>query len=264
MSYQVTESMTSSEDKVIIITGGSRGIGAATARLAGQRGYAVCISYLQNSEAAQTVVDSIQSRDGRAIAVQADISEENDVIRLFQTAERELGPITALVNNAGILERQMRLEEMDAARLNRIFRTNITGAFLCAREAVRRMSTKNGGKGGALVNVSSGASRLGSPGEYIDYAASKGAMDTMTIGLAKEVAMEGIRVNAVRPGFIYTDIHASGGEPDRIERVKAFVPMRRGGQPEEVAHTILWLLSDEASYTTGSFIDVTGGKSLRI
>jgi NAD(P)-dependent dehydrogenase (short-subunit alcohol dehydrogenase family) len=181
-------------------------------------------------------------------------------MRLFETCDRELGPLSALVNNAGILETQMRVETMDAGRLHRVFDTNVIGSFLCAREAVKRMSTARGGGGGSIVNVSSGASRLGSPGEYVDYAATKGAMDTMTIGLAREVAEEGIRVNAVRAGFIYTEIHASGGEPNRVERVKAFVPMKRGGTAEEVAQAIVWLLSDEASYTTGSFIDVTGGK----
>jgi NAD(P)-dependent dehydrogenase (short-subunit alcohol dehydrogenase family) len=181
------------------------------------------------------------------------------VIRLFETVDRELGTLTALVNNAGILDRQTRVEDMTAERMNRIFLTNITGGFLCAREAVRRMSTRHGGAGGVIVNVSSGAARSGSPGEYVDYAASKGAIDTMTVGLAREVAQEGIRVNAVRPGFIYTDIHASGGEPGRVDRVRAFVPMRRGGQPEEVASAILFLLSDEAAFSTGTFIDVTGG-----
>jgi len=244
----------------MVITGGSRGIGAATAQLAAERGYSVCVNYRYNQEAADSIVHAITSRGGQAIAVPADVAYESDVIRLFETVDKTWGRVTALVNNAGILEQQMRLEGMDAARLNRIFSTNITGYFLCAREAVRRMSVKNGGEGGAIVNVSSGAARLGSPGEYIDYAASKGAIDTMTIGLAKEVATEGIRVNAVRPAFIYTDIHACGGEPDRVERVKEFVPMKRGGQAMEVAYAILWLLSDEASYSTGTFIDVTGGK----
>ncbi len=246
--------------QVIIITGGSRGIGAATARLAAQRGYVVCINYRQNHQAAGAVVRAIEDAGGHAIAVAADVAVESEVARLFETVDDRLGPVTALVNNAGILERQMRVEDMDAARLNRIFTTNITGYFLCAREAVRRMSTKHGGAGGAIVNVSSGAARLGSPGEYVDYAASKGAIDTMTIGLAREVAGEGIRVNGVRPAYIYTEIHASGGEPNRVDRVKEFVPLKRGGQPEEVAYAILWLLSDEASFSTGTFIDVTGGK----
>jgi NAD(P)-dependent dehydrogenase (short-subunit alcohol dehydrogenase family) len=247
-------------DQVIIVTGGSRGIGAATARLAGQRGYAVCINYRQNQQAAGAVVRAIEATGGHAIAVAADVAVESEVVRLYETVDKRLGPVTALVNNAGILEQQMRVEDMDAARLNRIFTTNITGYFLCAREAVRRMSTKLGGAGGAIVNVSSGAARLGSPGEYVDYAASKGAIDTMTIGLAREVAGEGIRVNGVRPAYIYTEIHASGGEPNRVDRVKEFVPLKRGGQPEEVAYAILWLLSDEASFSTGTFIDVTGGK----
>jgi len=246
--------------KVIIVTGGSRGIGAATALLAAERGYAVCVNYVKNKSAADTVVRVIEENGGWAIAVAADVGSEPDVVRLFATVDESLGPVTALVNNAGTLERQMRLDEMDAARLNRIFTTNITGCFLCAREAVRRMSTKYGGAGGAIVNVSSGAARSGSPGEYVDYAAAKGALDTMTIGLAQEVATEGIRVNGVRPGFIYTDIHADGGEPERVERVKAFVPMKRGGYTLEVAYAIMWLLSAEASFSTGTFIDVTGGK----
>lgn len=246
--------------KIILITGGSRGIGAATARLAAQRGYAVCISYLRNSAAAASVVEETKQMRGSAIAVAADVSSEPDVIRLFKTVDRSLGPVTALVNNVGIVERQTRVENMDAVRLNRVFTVNVTGSFLCAREAVRRMSTKYGGSGGAIVNVSSVASRLGSPEEYVDYAAAKAAIDTFTIGLAKEVATEGIRVNAVRPGVVYTDIHASGGEPNRVERVKEYVPMKRGGQPDEVARAILWLLSDEASYSTGAILDVSGGR----
>lgn len=244
----------------ILLTGASRGIGAATAALAAAQGYAVCVNYRARHEAAAAVVDSIERAGGRAVAVQADVSIEDDVIRLFDSCRQMLGRPTALVNNAGTLETQMRLEDMDAARLHRVFATNIVGAFLCAREAVRQMSTRHGGSGGVIVNVSSAAARLGAPGEYVDYAASKGALDTMTVGLASEVAQEGIRVNAVRAGFIYTEIHACGGEPARVDRVKAFVPMRRGGQPEEVARAILWLLSPDASFTTGSFIDVTGGK----
>ena len=245
---------------VMIVTGGGRGIGAATARLAASRGYAICVNYLSNSAAAKTLEAEIANAGGRALAVAADVAKEADVIRLFDTARDKLGALTALVNNAGILERQARLDEMDAARFERVFATNITGAFLCAREAVRRMSTRHGGKGGAIVNVSSMAAKLGSPGEYVDYAASKGAIDALTVGLAKEVAEEGIRVNAVRPGLIYTGIHASGGEAGRVDRVKSAVPMKRGGQPEEVARAILWLLSDEASYSTGTFIDVSGGR----
>lgn len=246
--------------KVMIVTGGSRGIGAATAVLAAQRGYAVCVNYVSNRAAADGVVATIEKAGGKAIAVGADVASEPDVVRLFETVDRTLGRVDALVNNAAILDVQTRLENVDAARLNRILATNVTGAFLCAREAVRRMSTKHGGAGGAIVNVSSAAARLGSAGEYIDYAASKGAIDTMTLGLSKEVATEGIRVNAVRPGFIYTEMHASGGEPNRVDRVKEFVPMKRGGQAIEVAYAILWLLSDEASYATGTFIDLAGGR----
>jgi NAD(P)-dependent dehydrogenase (short-subunit alcohol dehydrogenase family) len=247
-------------NKILIVTGGSRGIGAATAILAAARGYAVCVNYRQNRAAAERVVGAVEAKGVRAVAVAGDVGVEADVVRLFETCDQALGSPGGLVNNAGILETQMRVESMDAARLHRIFTTNIVGPFLCAREAVRRMSTERGGGGGAIVNISSMASRLGSPGEYVDYAASKGAIDTFTIGLAREVAEEGIRVNAVRAGFTYTEIHASGGEPQRVDRVKALVPMKRGGQPEEVARAILWLLSDESSYTTGAFIDVTGGK----
>lgn len=245
---------------VVLITGGSRGIGAATAAMAAARGYAVCVNYHRDRPAAERVVADIVKRGGRAVAVQADVAVPADIERLFTEVDRTLGPLSGLVNNAGILERQMRLDDMTAERLQRVLAVNVVGAFLCAREAVRRMSSRYGGAGGAIVNVSSGASRLGSPGEYVDYAASKGALDTMTIGLSKEVATEGIRVNAVRPGFIYTDIHASGGEPNRVDRVKTLVPMHRGGHVDEVARAILWLLSDEASYSTGTFIDVTGGK----
>jgi NAD(P)-dependent dehydrogenase (short-subunit alcohol dehydrogenase family) len=247
-------------DEVLIITGASRGIGAATARIAGRSGYAVCVNYLKNKAAAMQIVEEIKADGGRALALGADISQEEEVVKLFRTVDDKLGKISALVNNAGILETQMRIEQMDAARLNRVFKTNITGSFLCAREAVKRMSTKNGGKGGAIVNVSSAAARLGSAGEYVDYAASKGAIDTFTRGLAQEVAEEGIRVNAVRPGVIDTDIHASGGEPGRVERVKASVPMKRGGSAEEVAKAIMWLLSSESSYTTGSLLEVSGGR----
>jgi NAD(P)-dependent dehydrogenase (short-subunit alcohol dehydrogenase family) len=246
--------------QIMIITGGSRGIGAATAKLAATRGYAVCISYLHNRDAAEAVVAAIEQDGGQALAVAGDVASEADVVRLFKTVDQNVGPVTALVNNAGILERQTRVDEMDAARLSRIFATNVIGSFLCAREAVRRMSTRHGGSGGAIVNLSSAAARLGSPGEYVDYAASKGAIDTLTIGLAKEVAAEGIRVNAVRPGVIYTEIHASGGEPGRVERVKDGIPMKRGGEALEVANAILWLLSGEASYVTGTFIDVAGGR----
>jgi NAD(P)-dependent dehydrogenase (short-subunit alcohol dehydrogenase family) len=242
--------------KTLIVTGGSRGIGAATARLAAKRGYAVCVNYLQDRAAAEEVAGAIPG----AIAVQADISVESDVVALFEKVDGELGPATALVNNAATLESQMRLEQMDAARMQRMFATNVIGTMLCSREAVRRMSVKHGGAGGAIVNVSSGAARWGSPGEYVDYAATKGAIDTFTVGLAAEVAQEKIRVNAVRPGFIYTGMHAKGGEPGRVDRVKTMVPMRRGGQPEEVAAAILWLLSEEASYVTGTILDVSGGR----
>jgi NAD(P)-dependent dehydrogenase (short-subunit alcohol dehydrogenase family) len=244
----------------IIITGSSRGIGAATALLAATRGYAVCVNYLSNRAAAEDVVSAIRSGGGNAIAVQADVAVESDVIRLFDCCESAFGKPHALVNNAGVLETQMRFESMSVERWQRVLATNVIGSFLCAREAVRRMSTRNGGNGGAIVNLSSGAARLGAPGEYVDYAASKGAIDTLTIGLAKEVAAEGIRVNAVRAGFIYTDMHASGGEPGRVDRLKDSLPMRRGGAPEEVAQAVLWLLSDAASYTTGGILDVTGGR----
>jgi NAD(P)-dependent dehydrogenase (short-subunit alcohol dehydrogenase family) len=247
-------------DEVLIVTGGSRGIGAATARIAGRSGYAVCVNYLKNKTAAKQIVAEIKADGGRAILVGADISQEEEVMELFRTVDERLGKISALVNNAGILEKKMRIEDMDAARLNRVFLTNITGSFLCAREAVKRMSTKNGGNGGAIVNVSSAAARLGSAGEYVDYAASKGAIDTFTRGLAQEVAEEGIRVNAVRPGVIDTDIHASGGEPGRVERIKASIPLKRGGRPEEVARAIMWLLSSESSYTTGALLEVSGGR----
>ena len=245
---------------IVLITGGSRGIGAATAALAAERGYDVCVSYKSNQAAAQGVVEAVRAKGKRAIAVRADVGVESDVVRLFAECDAQLGRIDALVNNAGMLETQMRVDAMDSGRLERVFAANVTGAFLCAREAVRRLSTKHGGSGGSIVNVSSRASVLGAPNEYVDYAAAKAAVDAMTIGLALEVAQEGIRVNAVRPGVIYTDIHASGGEPGRVDRVKANVPMRRGGTAGEVARAILWLLSDEASFTTGSFLDVSGGR----
>jgi NAD(P)-dependent dehydrogenase (short-subunit alcohol dehydrogenase family) len=244
----------------LIITGASRGIGAATAALAARRGWAVCVNYRSDGAAAQAVVDAIREGGGKAIAVQADVAVEDDVRRLFDACEAAVGKPRGLVNNAGILEPQMRFEEMDVARWQRILATNVIGSFLCAREAVRRMSTRHGGAGGAIVNLSSIAARLGAPFEYVDYAASKGAIDTLTVGLAKEVAADGIRVNAVRAGLIYTDMHASGGEPGRVDRLKDGVPMKRGGAPEEVAEAILWLLSDAAAYTTGSFTEVSGGR----
>ena len=246
--------------RALIVTGASRGIGAATARLAAAAGYDVCVNYRRSREAAERVVADIESHGRKAIAVAADVSVEADVVRLFETSDRVLGRLSALVNNAGVLETQMRVDAMTSGRLQRVLATNVVGPFICAREAVKRLSTAHGGPGGAIVNVSSGAARLGSPNEYVDYAASKGALDTFTIGLAREVAAEGIRVNAVRPGFIYTEMHASGGEPNRVDRLKDVIPMKRGGQPDEVARAILWLLSDEASYATGTFVDVTGGK----
>jgi NAD(P)-dependent dehydrogenase (short-subunit alcohol dehydrogenase family) len=245
---------------VLLVTGGSRGIGAATARLAAARGYDVCIAYATRGDAADALVGEVVSAGGRALAVQADVSREADVEFLFAQAERALGPPRALVNNAGIVAPAQRVEAMSAARVERMLAVNVLGSLLCAREAVRRMSTRHGGTGGAIVNVSSAASRLGSPGEYVDYAASKGAVDTFTLGLAREVATEGIRVNAVRPGLIHTEIHASGGDPGRVERLQANVPMQRGGTAEEVAEAILWLCSDAASYVTGAILDVSGGR----
>ena len=244
----------------MIVTGGGRGIGAATAMLAAERGYAVCVNYKKNQAAAEAVVAAIRAAGGNALGVAADIALEPDVVRLFETVDARLGPLTALVNNAGILERQTRVEHIDAARIDRVFGTNVRGAFLCAREAVRRMSTTHGAAGGAIVNVSSRAAQLGAPGEYVDYAASKAALDALTIGLAREVAGEGIRVNGVRAGIIYTEIHADGGEPGRVDRLGPTLPMQRGGAAIEVARAILWLLSDEASYSTGTFIDVAGGR----
>jgi NAD(P)-dependent dehydrogenase (short-subunit alcohol dehydrogenase family) len=245
---------------IMLITGGSRGIGAATALGAAALGYRVAISYLGNVAAANKIVQKIQQGGGEAIAIQADVGVETDVVRLFKTVDEKMGVLHALVNNAGMLEKQMRLDQMDLGRWQRVLNANVIGSFLCAREAVLRMSTKHGGKGGVIVNLSSAASRLGSPNEFIDYAAAKGAVDSMTIGLAKEVATEGIRVNAVRPGLIYTDIHTSAGEPGRVDRAKAGVPMQRGGSAEEVAETVLWLVSDQSSYVTGTLLDVTGGR----
>ena len=244
-------------DKILVVTGGSRGIGAQTARLAAAQGYAVAVNYRENRRAAETVVQSLK---GRAIAVQGDVASESDVVRMFETVDRELGRVTALVNNAGIVDRGTRVADMTAARVARMLAINVTGSFLCAREAVKRMSTRLGGAGGAIVNVSSIAARLCGAGEYVDYAASKGAIDTFTIGLAKELGPEGIRVNAVRPGVIRTEIHAASGDPSRVERIGATAPLQRPGEAEEVARAILWLLSDEASYTSGAIVDVGGGR----
>ncbi len=245
---------------VILLTGGSRGIGAATAILAAKRGYDVAFTYQSNATAANEVAEKIRATGRKALMLQADVAVEADVLGVFQQVDAQLGRLDALVNNAGILEKIMRLEEMDAARWQRVLGVNVIGSFLCAKEAVLRMSTRHGGKGGGIVNVSSVAARIGSPNEFVDYAAAKGAVDSMTMGLAKEVATENIRVNAVRPGLIYTEIHASAGEPGRVDRAKEGVPMKRGGTADEIAETILWLLSDQSSYVTGTTIDVAGGR----
>ncbi len=245
---------------IALITGGSRGIGAATALLAAQRGFAVAVNYTSNSLAADEVVRQIRASGGTAITVQADVAVEADIMAMFARVDAKLGRITALVNNAGVVDVASRVEAMTAQRLKRMFDINVLGSFLCAREAVKRMSTKHGGEGGSIVNLSSVAARLGGPGQYVDYAASKGAIDTFTTGLAKEVATEGIRVNAVRPGIIETDIHASGGEPDRARLMAPLVPMQRAGSALEVARAIVWLMTDESSYTTGSMVDVAGGR----
>lgn len=247
-------------NKIAIVTGASRGIGAATAIRLATDGYNVCVNYLSNDSAANKVVAQIESLGQKALAVKADVSKEVEVKRLFETVDKELGTLDTLVNNAGILMKQTRLIDLDEARINKLLTTNVTSYFLCCKEAIKRMSNKTGGKGGTIVNVSSAASRLGSPNEYIDYAATKGAIDTLTIGLSLEVADEGIRVNCVRPGLIYTDMHSDGGEPERVDRLKEYLPMKRGGKAEEVAATIAWLASDESSYTTGSFIEVSGGR----
>ncbi|MFM8610468.1 MAG: SDR family oxidoreductase [Burkholderiaceae bacterium] len=252
--------MTESPRKVVLVTGGSRGIGAATALLAAERGWSVAVNYSANSLAADEVVRQIRAAGSHAIAVQADVGDEAQVMAMFARVDAKFGRLDALVNNAGVVDVAQRVDGMSAQRLKRMFDINVIGAFLCAREAVRRMSTRHGGAGGAIVNVSSAASRLGSPNQYVDYAASKGAIDVMTIGLAKEVATEGIRVNAVRPGLIETEIHASGGMPDRVRELAPQVPMQRGGSAREVAQAIVWLMSDEASYTTLSLVDVSGGR----
>jgi NAD(P)-dependent dehydrogenase (short-subunit alcohol dehydrogenase family) len=249
-----------SMSKVVLITGASRGIGAATAVYLAEKGYNICVNYKSNCDAASEVLAQVKSYGVKGIAVKADVSEENDVIRLFCEIDEKLGVLTHLVNNAGVLLPQSRVEDLTALRINKILTTNVTSYFLCCREAIKRMSINHGGQGGAIVNVSSAASRLGAPHEYIDYAASKGAIDTLTTGLSLEVAGENIRVNSVRPGFIHTEMHSDGGEPDRINRVKGNIPLKRGGQPSEVASAIAYLLSDEASYITGTFMDLAGGK----
>lgn len=246
--------------EVTLITGGSRGIGAATARLLADSGHAIAVGYFRGADAAEALVDEINAAGGRAIAVSGDVARERDVEAMFERTQHSLGTLTGLVNSAGYAEPQARVETMTAERLNRLFATNVTGSFLCAAAAIRRMSTHHGGRGGAIVNVSSAAARLGSPGEYVDYAATKGAVDTLTLGLARETAAEGIRVNAVRPGLIHTQFHATGGDPGRLERLAPGVPMGRGGQAEEVASAIAWLLSPAASYTTGALLDITGGR----
>jgi NAD(P)-dependent dehydrogenase (short-subunit alcohol dehydrogenase family) len=246
--------------QVMIVTGGGRGIGAATARLAGRRGYAVCVNYLGNAEAAQAVAGDIEKAGGRGFAVQADVASEAEVERLFEAVDREFGPVTALVNNAGLAGRASRLDVASDEAIRRVIEVNVLGAIWCARAAVRRMSSRHGGQGGAIVNLSSGAATLGSPGEFVWYAASKGAVDSLTIGLAREVAREGVRVNGVAPGLIETDIHAASGKPDRVEALAPTVPMGRAAGPEEVAETILWLLSPAASYTTGATLRVAGGR----
>lgn len=247
-------------NKIAIITGSSKGIGAATAKRLALDGYDICVNYVSNEIAANEVAKEAMTYGVNAISVKADISSELDVAHLFNEVDSKLGQLSALINNAGILFKQSRVVDMTAARINEVLTTNVTGYFLCSKEAITRMSTKSGGDGGVIVNVSSAASRIGSGGEYVDYAASKGAIDTFTRGLATEVADEGIRVNCVRPGFIYTDMHKSGGEPNRVDRLKEFLPIKRGGQPEEVAAAVSWLVSNESSYTTGAFIDVSGGR----
>ena len=246
--------------KVVLVTGGGRGIGAATCILAAQKGWDVAVNYATNAEAAQQVVKQIQGTGARAIAVQADVADEAQVLAMFKRVQAELGPLQGLVNNAGVIDVYARLDEMSMARWRRMFDINVLGSMLCAREAVLQMSTKHGGQGGSIVNLSSAAARLGAAGQYLDYAAAKGAIDSLTLGLAKEVAGEGIRVNAIRPGLIDTEIHASGGLPNRVKDLEHLVPAKRGGTAMEVAQAIVWLLSDDASYTTMSLIDVSGAR----
>ncbi len=250
----------SREDKSLLITGGSRGIGAACALLGARAGYRVAVNYVSNEAAANSVVAEIEAAGGEAFVIKGDVAKEADILAMFEAVDRRWGRLDAFINNAGVVDVATRVDQMSAERLERMFRINLTGSFLCAREAVKRMSTKHGGDGGAIVNLSSAAVKIASPNQYVDYAATKAGIDVMTKGLALEVAEEGIRVNAVRPGIIDTDIHASGGEPDRIAQLRGVVPMKREGSPEEVAQTILWLLSDEASYITGTALDVTGGR----
>jgi NAD(P)-dependent dehydrogenase (short-subunit alcohol dehydrogenase family) len=245
---------------IALITGGSRGIGAATAICAARQGFAVAVNYTRDALAANRVVQQITQAGGQAIAVQADVADEAQILAMYQAIDAQLGPVSALVNNAGVVDVAARVDTMSAERIRRMFDINVLGTFLCTREALKRMSTRHGGKGGSIVNVSSVAARLGGPGQYVDYGASKGAIDTFTVGLAKEVATEGVRVNAVRPGIIETDIHASGGQPDRAREMAPLVPMQRAGNAEEVAQAIVWLLSAEASYVTGAHIDVAGGR----
>jgi NAD(P)-dependent dehydrogenase (short-subunit alcohol dehydrogenase family) len=247
-------------NKIVLITGGSRGIGAATAMLAASQGFAVAVNYTANSQAADDVVGKIRAAGGKAIAVKADVSDESQVLAMFQTVDTQLGRLSALVNNAGVVDVAARIDEMELTRWRRMFDINVFGTMLCAREAVRRMSTRHGGSGGAIVNVGSIASTMGAAGLYVDYAAAKGAVDVFTLGLGRELAAEGIRVNAVRPGIIDTEIHASGGQPDRVSKIGPQLPMKRPGQADEVAQAITWLLSDAASYCTGSMLDVTGGR----
>lgn len=251
----------SSNDAVAIVTGGSRGIGAAVCRLAARAGYVVLVNYVSNAKAAEALVAEILAAGGKAEAVKGDVASEADILKIFEAADR-LGTLKALVNNAGVVDVAQRVDEMSLDRLTRMFAINVTGSFLCAREAVRRMSTRHGGKGGSIVNLSSAAAKLGAPSQYVDYAAAKGAIDTFTVGLSREVAAEGVRVNAVRPGIIDTEIHASGGQPERVTQIREQLPMKREGTAEEVAKAILWLMSDEASYTTGAIVDVSGGRSI--